>query len=338
MAHEIETFISTQKEWHHSLTQHPTAIAPMTAQEALVLAKLDWVVEKRPVYYATSKGAQTIEDTFAVVRTSDEKAFGTVKKDYKTFQPKQLLDMMEQLAQNTGVFRFQTAGAISGGRMVFALGAFIKTYDVMKGDEWRNYLYGTIDHSGQEAVRIFPTSTRVVCKNTHTQAMRSADETKMFRITHIGDMAVKIDEAQRLLGLAVQQLRQEMDGMKQLAKIVMNERVATRFIERLIPLPDPSKAKNMLEEQVLEAKRDREKEKHTRLRELHDGGISARAFPLQRGTAYGWFNAVTEYTNHDVARSDKSLGGSLRALATGTTGKLNNQALKLLRSDQLLAA
>lgn len=338
MAHEIETFISTQKEWHHHLTKHPLAIEPMTADQALVLGGLDWVVEKRPVYYATSKGAQTIPDTFAVVRVTDEKAFGTVSKDYKVFQSKQLLDTMEQLAQDTGVFRFQTAGAIMGGKTVFALGAFTKSFTVMKGDEWRGYLYGTLNHSGEESVRIFPTSTRVVCANTHAQALRSADESKMFRIPHIGDMDTKLEEAQRLLGLACQQLDKEMDGMKQLASIVMNERVATKFIENLLPLPDPSKAKNLLEEQQLEVKRDREKFKHQRLRELHEAGISARAFPLQRGTAYGWFNAVTEYTNHDQNRSDKSLGGNLKALTTGTAAKLNAHALKLLRSDQLLSA
>ncbi len=338
MAHMVETMVSTQKEWHHYLTGHAIAENPMTAEEALQKAGLDWEVEKRQLFYAGRDGTPImLKGKFANTRITDDRAFGSVSSDYRCFQNRTLLESVMHLAEDTGVFRFQTAGALNGGKTVFCLGAFTRKYDVITGDEHKAFLFATLDHSGTESVRFFWTDVRVVCNNTYTQALRAADGKKILRIPHLGDMETKLEDARAVLGLMHKQIDDRMDGMKQLAGIVMTQQAADRFLGQLFPLPVITDGMSKLDQVRVDMEITKVEAIRAEVQQLADSGRGVELFPAVRGTGYGWLNAVTEYTTHEMKRSDRSIGGQLVASATGEAARINSKAMSLLRSDLVAA-
>lgn len=339
MAHLVETMVSTSREWHHYLTAHAITDKPMVPDEAMSLGGLDWEVEKRKLYTLCNDGQhREVKWSFALTRISDEKVLSVVGDNYKPFQNRSLFDVFGELTRDTGVFRYQTAGSLREGRTVFALGQFVKEYEVVKGDTTKTYLFGVIDHSGKESVRFFRTGIRVVCNNTATAAIRQADSNKIVRIPHLGDMELRLDQARVMLDLVHLDIESQCEAMKQLQSIVMTSQVADRFLESMWPTSILlSDGASKLDEVKADMEAEKARAIQTRVAELAEVGRGTGEFPMVRGTAYGWFNAVTEYTTHEQKRSDRSLGGQLLASATGEAGKINKRALKLLTSSDLLS-
>jgi phage/plasmid-like protein (TIGR03299 family) len=340
MAHQLESFVSTKQEWHHHLTRHAIVEKPMTVDDLVNTHGLGWEVEKRPLYYAKSDGtAIKCDQRFAIVRKTDEKALGTCGPKYKCFQNRALFDALALLAEDTGEFRFQTAGSLYGGKRVFALGQFTKRYEVLEGDFHDTFLFGSLDHAAEGSVSFFGTDVRVVCANTEAMALRQADNNKIVRMTHTGDLDMKLEQARAIIGLAHQMIQNNAEGMRQLQQIVMSERAAQRFLAGLFPMPAVNEDMAPMEKEKLLESRDRVIEVQLKVHELAmDTGRGIKDFPQVRGTAYGWLNAVTEYATHEMNRRDTTVGGQLVAMSTGEGGKLTRDARRLLASKDLVTA
>lgn len=338
MPAHIETFASTQVEWHREGTKLDGPVDSATMREK---AGLNWTVSKRPLFIADAQGnAQEVKGYKALARDTDDRIYNVVTDRYVPIQYADMFNMTDALTQEHadlgGGMQYETAGALQGGAKGFCLGKLKKAFEVEAGDEHRTYLFCTTSHDGSSALRVFWTDVRVVCANTLAVALRGAGD-KGIRILHNADAKHNMEDAKRILQLAQEQTSEMEELFQHFRAIVMQEQTAQRFLDTLIPPPRALPAGTVspdvveaYEKQVATVTRV-----HDRLKELHEGGRGTTQFPGIKGTAYGWLNAVTEYGTHEMRRKDATTGAMLNAIATGSAASMNRRAIGILKGDDL---
>src|ERR1700733_4483617 len=86
----------------------------------LKAARLEWDLQRLPVQYLVNGCLRTMDDRFALVRSDTSEALSIVSGDYRIVQPKEVLEFYRDLVGPYG-YTLETAGALNGGRKVWAL-------------------------------------------------------------------------------------------------------------------------------------------------------------------------------------------------------------------------
>lgn len=231
MSHEVETMFSAREVPWHGLGTVTDDV--LTAEEAIIAAELDWIVELMPTFWMGEDGTQhPISDRFAVVRDSDQKSLGVVGTAYEPFQNRDAFRFMDNLV-DSGEAKYETAGALKGGRQVFVTMKVPQSMNVA-GEQVDLYLFLRTSHDGTKAVSVHVTPVRVVCMNTTIMALRAAKHS--WAAAHTSTLEGRISEARETLRLTFEY----RDAFEDEVKRLMNEKVTaakSRAIFRDI-LPD----------------------------------------------------------------------------------------------------
>ncbi len=136
---------------------------------ALQQAGLAWEVKR--VDLRTADTLDPVPDFSAIRRSDTNRILGVVGADYEPFQNAAMFQVFTDLAkvgrEDGGLpFTIETAGAFSGGKVVWAL-AHLPDLGIRIGDdESRAYLLVSNGHTGNRTLIIAPTTVRVICQNT----------------------------------------------------------------------------------------------------------------------------------------------------------------------------
>jgi phage/plasmid-like protein (TIGR03299 family) len=128
---------------------------------------------------------------------------GVVGSGYQTCQNRELAEFTDALAQ-TGKVVIETAGTIQNGKRIWFL-ARGESFEVGSGDEVFSYVMVSNAHDGSSAIRVTPTTVRVVCSNTfHMVVPRVEDgstrvESAALALRHSGDLMSKLAEARNAI-------------------------------------------------------------------------------------------------------------------------------------------
>ena len=295
MSHEIweldNPFYGSRKAAWHGLGT--VLDGQLTSEQALTAAHLDWSVHLEA---CQSVDGLTIPDAYVTTRTdldtADVRRFlGVVGKRYTPIQNSEAFRLADALVDASGA-RFETAGSLKNGRIVWMLAKLPETQAV-KGDRLENYLLLRTSHDGTASLECLLTSIRVVCWNTLTAALgRNKNRVK---VRHTASARVNIAEAQRILGIASTHFGEHRDRLAKLAEVPVDTRFVQAFAQAMYP--------------------DRKDQNNTRARNarydiaaLYGGRQAGAGHEAVKGTAYGLFNAFTEYLDHQTApqRSNKT--------------------------------
>lgn len=251
----------------------------LTAEQALVEAGLDWTVEKRDLFTLGNDGLfAEVPDKKATVIAESGQVLGVVGKTYEPIQNDRILTWAESLIA-TDKAAFTSAGALRGGRLVFASLVLDKPVDLPGDDRIDPYLVVASSHDGTQAFRAVTSPLRVVCTNTLVLALRSAKSSWTIRHTVSADF--RLQAARELLGLTFGYYDAlSMEAFK-LADQRVFDREFERIVDQLIPMPkdaSPRVASNV-------------SERRAQLRAVYDGPTIEHF----RGTGWGVLNAVNEY-------------------------------------------
>jgi len=170
MPHDLDTstgkpafFTAGQPAWHGLGTVVDTA---QSSDQAIQLGGLDWSVEQRPVQAIDPDTGTThpTDEWVANVRTDTHRVLGIVSPRYQPFQNRDAFQFADALVGEADA-KYETAGALRGGRRVWMLLKLPETINVSPNDPVQPYLlvYNTFDASS--ALRALLTCTRVVCAN-----------------------------------------------------------------------------------------------------------------------------------------------------------------------------
>lgn len=128
---------------------------------------------------------------------------GIVGTNYQVCQNRELAEFTDALAQ-TGKVVIETAGTLKGGKKVWFL-ARGEEFDVANGDKVFPYLLVSNAHDGSNAIRVTPSTTRVVCSNTFHLVVPRNDggslrcDSSAISLRHSGDLAGKLGEARNAI-------------------------------------------------------------------------------------------------------------------------------------------
>tara|TARA_R100000152_G_C6759827_1_gene183816 strand:- start:363 stop:1379 length:1017 start_codon:yes stop_codon:yes gene_type:complete len=334
--HAVESMMYAGATPWHGLGRYVGDDA-LTAEDAIVAAGLDWEVGCQPVFAEYDKDGSHIEvpDSYAVIRDTDRKVLGVVGKNYTPIQNTQCFEFMDEITGPERLVRYHTAGSLHGGKKVWLLAELTNlTFAPVPNDEVQPYLALIDSKDGSMSLTAFFTGVRIVCQNTANFALSKADKNKMVKIRHTQSAMVKMGEAQRVLGLAVEQAQSYGDVMTSLARKQFTQAKWYDFLDNLVgELSIPGEGEPTRGYTRLLNRREK-------LTELFESGIGTD-IPGVRGTAWGAYNAITEFTTHhnqirlgvepgtdgyDLKRTDRRLSSSW----FGPGDKMNTKALELL--------
>lgn len=298
---------------------------PATSDEAIKASGLDYEVALKPLY-AKVEGVSNdpsnfrpFQDKWASVNMETKKCLGVVGSKYRILQNRDAFKFFDGIV-GEGKAIYHTAGALGDGERIWLL-AKLKGKDIIVKDEHiEKYLCLTNSHDGKTSVSVFFTPIRVVCQNTLSLAMK--DRAENVNLRHSGNMELKVQEAQRILGISLK----KFDDIEQLGNALASRQVNVATAERYF-----SNVLGITSE---------EKEGQSRLLnqrgyllDLFDNGKGARN-PSVRHTLWTAYNAVTEYVDHfrTVRGGEHDRSKRLETIWFGYGADLKAKALTLAQT------
>jgi len=328
MAHELETqngvasFASFREPaWHNLGTVFDTE---KNTNEMLVAANLNnWNVRLEdleiPSSLVSDKSYQYVVRTNPTDKSQTD-VLGIVGERYVPLQNEDLFSFGDNILDGGG--RWETAGSIRGGRVVFgSLALERETVLDPNGvaDVVKTYLLINTSHDGSIAIQASITPVRVVCANTLNVALnrtRKRDGVKQsFKIRHTQTAEGKITVARQALGMA----NSYMDEFDKMAHAMIAKEISAKDFNDIIlaayPKPD------------LDTKGAVKKweNKVDMINDIYTGEYNG----MISGNAWGAFNALTERLDwYRSARGGNS--ESMFAAASGFDPAINAEKNRLL--------
>ena len=329
MAHELETqngvasFASFREPAWHGLGTVFTE--EKNTAEMLAAANLNnWNV--RLVDVEIPNTLTSDKNYFYVVRSNptdnaQTDVLGVVGERYHVLQNEDLFSFGDTLLDGGG--RWETAGSIRGGRVVFgSLALERETVLDPNGvaDKVKTYLLINTSHDGSIAIQASITPVRVVCANTLNLALGGKKKRngikQSFKIRHTQTANGKVQIAREALGLA----NAYMDEFDKMAKAMIEQQITAQQFNEIIlaayPKPDETKKGSL----------KRWENKVDLLNDIYTGEFNG----MIANTAWGAFNALTERLDwHRNARGNSN--ESLLAAASGFDASITAEKNRLLK-------
>jgi phage/plasmid-like protein (TIGR03299 family) len=285
---KVEMMYVGEKPWHGIGTELPSLA---TAAEAIEAASLNWRVSQEPV--RTSAGIE-LTDKRINFREDSGAPLGVVGTQYQILQNAQAFEFLDSVTQDPRGPKYETAGALWGGRKIWALARMPESFDVRKGDEVVPYILLCNSHDGSSAIRIQETPIRVVCQNTLNMAIWDAkNDRKKAHVRHSGDVMLKVQKVQDLLGMVRHNFEQTFEVYQALAKVEPTKEQIETVLKLLIP----------------DTKSNRATLQRERVRQLAEVGLGNG-----KGSAWDLYNGLTELEDHVTGRQSDDADAADRRL------------------------
>lgn len=326
MSHELDEMapgvyaaaFARQDAWHQLGTTVPDR--DMDASDVLELAHLGgWNVRKLDLTATEmdENGVTTLDvpDRFATVRTNPVTGkveyLGTVGSYYTPIQNEEHVDLLNALVGEGGM-HFDTAGSLRRGRTTFV--TMKKPEHLLIGgkDEVALNLIALNSFDGTSKFRFMVSPVRVVCANTESAAIRSARST--FGIRHTTGASSHIQEAREALKLTFKYV----DAFQTAADAMIEQTVTKAKFEKIVA--------GLFDVDAATTDRSRD-QRLARVADVVDLRRTSDTLDGIRGSAWGAYNAVTEYVDHIMPVNGGGDLASKRATRALTMKSIN--ALKL---------
>ena len=303
MAHEImehdNMFSVREKPWHGLgviLENAPTI------DVAIQESGLDWQVEVWPSFVQSPDGSLIeVPERNAVVRTDINKVIGSVGNRYTVYQNDEMWSFIEAFQDKTDC-KLETAGSLRNGRNTWVL-AKNQELEYLAGDPVEEYFVFRNSFDGSSPIMVMFTNIRVVCNNTMQMAIRGANN--IFKVRHTINAQNNLDEVQKALGYREKYQVRMLESMKVMLAKNMTATDTTDFLENVI-FPKARQVKQVVGADgkvntVMEITKRAETMRSNRIEavsNLVETGAGADIAGV-RGTAYGMFQALVEYADHE---------------------------------------
>ena len=336
--HNLEQFGDTtafvsyrEPGWHNLGT---VVNDKLTAEDAIKHAELDWNVELHPIKATVlaDDGVEIVDvpDKFAVVRKHPLKdnrdALGVVGTRYTPIQNREVFRFLDALTD--GGATYETAGSMDGGRKVFITMQMPSSILIDGKDKSDMYLFATTSHDGSFSLNVSLTAVRVVCYNTWRMARRASNFKHTIRHTANSDKSIV--KAREVMSMTFEYAGYLQEQAEKLASINVFAHDVMDFTERLFPYP-----KDVFQN-LHQLDRGQKKIKNSiddRRDKVEDLYLNSQGQINNIGTAWGLFNAVTEYADYySQARARNGLKSIRRAerQVLSEADTLKDRALDLL--------
>ena len=285
-------------------------------------ARLDWTIQMVPVQYQFDGRSRVMPERFVLTRSDTGSALSVVSGDYQVVQPAEVLEFYRDLVAQRH-YTLETAGALDGGRKVWALAktGMVANVGGNAADQLGAYVLLATSCDKSLATTVSFTSIRVVCQNTLGFAFNdmSANRRRHIKVEHT--KRFDHESVKESLGLIDEAWSNFLARVNPMASLGLSDALAQTFFESLFVSSDEMGGK------PISVAKSREVYQLMSLFKSAHGQNLATA----KGTLWGAVNAVTYYTDHvrptkTTERIDSAWFGSGAAL----------KALAWVRAEELV--
>lgn len=290
---------SGEKPWHGLGNLIPDNATP---DEMRVAAGMDWSIKRGSVIFAPTDALGVPQDLIAVpgrvvlYRSDTNAPLSVVSERFHEIQPRAAIDFFRDMVE-AGGFTMETAGTMQGGKRLWCMVKTGEGFAIGDDVSEARLLFATAC-DGTLATSVRQTAIRVVCKNTFNMALHGSLRAVTVRHTReFNAEAVK----QRLMDVS-DAFAAYAKTAEMLAKVRLSSGFADAFLQDLLPVPTNG---------LVEDSRG-----YKGIMALFNGAGKGSTLASAAGTAWGMFNAVTEFTDHHSrsknaeTRADAALFGS----------------------------
>jgi len=286
MSHELEirdglaSFVSYREPAWHRLGHVVTEA--MTSAEALALSRADYEVSTMPLFAFDGSRAVPVGDKVATTRMVGERpqVLGVVGTGYEVVQNKDAFGLLDDIA-GVGGATFETAGVLRDGSRVFATMKLPETVTVAGVDRHDLYVSVATSHDGSLALTAMVTPVRVVCQNTLSVAIGTAE--RVHRIRHTCSAPARMTEAKKVLGVADRYAAAFAAHADRLTGLRLGRFDADAMLAELWP------------DEGAEATKARRAEARSMVLGIYDCSATVSDFA---GTGWGFLQSVSEFVEH----------------------------------------
>lgn len=265
-------------------------------------AGLDWeALEGTPA--VTYPNQISFPDYKGLYRSDTQEPLAIVGAGYQVVQPGEVLEFFREMVEVQGWY-IHTAGALRGGRKVWALATNETSALVGKGDRINHNILLATSLDGSMRTTAIETSVRVVCANTLAMALNGATSGKIIKVSHRTEFDK--DEVLGALGLQQDRFKVFMEKAKEMADTPVSMDQAQELLARVFKLDVKPKVDTSwmgsLGSQEAAADQMTNRGIESILR-LFDGEGRGATLKTAKATRWGLLNAVTEHVDHFMGRS-----------------------------------
>lgn len=294
MSHQVETMAWTNEvPWHGLGAQ---VANNLTTDEMMKAAGLDWQVDK--VEMTVKDNGADVPGFYALRRSTDHKIFDVCGNEYTPVQNHEAFEFFREFVE-AGKATMETAGALKGGKMVWALANLGKSFKLAGKDEVKSYLLLANPHQQGKAQIFKFTNIRVVCNNTLTASLNT-DAQSAIRRAHRGvfDEAAR-ENAKRALGIAREQSEEFAEFALKLSKRKMDTLAQAQLIAAAWGETEVAEMDTL---ELITKEAGKGVSMAIQALTMAPGAL----LPSAKGTAWGALNAVTFTTDHLIRKTNDS--------------------------------
>ena len=308
MSHLVQSMFSVSTVPWHGLGEVIQEAPTLT--DGIKLAGMDWEVGLEDLIIQSDN--RKVPNR-AVVRQDNKEILGVVGPRYVPLQNIETFNWFQPYL-DSGEVELHTAGVLDEGRKVWVLAKVKRdNEEIVKGDEVAKFILLSNSHDGTTAIRSGFTPIRVVCANTLALAHHDK-ASKLLRVRHTQSSKINLENIRATIDLANEEFKATAEQYRKLAAKGINQKDVGRFVRKMLDIKEDvslttvsTKTKNIIEDIV------------SRL----ETGYGA-SLPGVKGTAWGLYNAYTEYLNYSKGRNNSN---RMDALWFGTGFNDNKAAL-----------
>ena len=282
MASNVETMMYTgETPWHGLGTKVDEAPDSATA---IKMAGLDWEVTQENVRV----GRNVVDGYKANVRSSDHSVLGITTDKYTIVQNKDAFALTDAMI-GAGC-KYETAGSLKDGKIVWLLA--LTDQRKILGDDVNQYLTFVNGFDGKTPVKVFDTSTRVVCANTLQLALSEAK--RVWTFEHTNGVHDRLREFQ----ITMTNARKYMDSLEKFAEELHKKTISQRQLDEILSqvYGDEQEFKDQ------KLKQDRIVRLKKRVIDVYNDTDDLQN---HRGNAWGLFNAFADVAGHGTPTNNK---------------------------------
>lgn len=257
--------------------------APNSAT-AIKMAGLDWTVTQENVRV----GRNVVDGYKANVRSSDHSVLGITSNKYEIVQNMDAFAFTDAMI-GAGC-KYETAGSLKHGKIIWLLA--LTDQRKILGDDINQYLTFVNGFDGKTPVKVFDTSTRVVCANTLQLALDGAK--RVWSFEHSTGVQNRIREFQITMANA----HNYMDNLEKFAEDLHKKTISQKQLDEILMqvYGDETEFNNQKMKQ----------ERISRLKKrLLDVYIDTDDLQNHRGNAWGLYNAFADVAGHGTPTNNK---------------------------------
>lgn len=248
-------------------------------------ANLNWAVRSETVQ--TIESGIVIPKKIAIIREDTNEILGVHSNGYVPYQNEQLLELLYQVSNKTGL-KLHSGGFFGSGEKVFIQ---LKSNDhKLPNDEIRGYISGFNSFDGSTSLGFGNSSVTVSCMNTFYKGYKQIQT----KVKHTSSMQTKIDDILFRVDELLGEEKKFFNQIDMLGNVKLSPEVKEMVIRTLFDIDKQER----LDSEAISTNKKNKIEQFT---------IDMNGELTQKGdNLWGMFSSVTKYTTHSMKKNDNT--------------------------------